>query len=213
MIDKRLEARAAIAATLPPSGIVFPSQQFKLIACDPPWPYKLRDKDRTHRNRISYPPMKTEQIMALPVAGLCDPKGCTLYLWTTNNHMREAYRCLDAWGFEAKTICTWEKMTNDGTKPRIGVGHYLRNCTEHFIVATKGKPGSASHRGTLGNHSTILHAPRREHSRKPDEFFNLVDELHPGDSKIELFARESRPDWTAWGLESALFDNQQEVRA
>jgi len=85
------------------------------------------------------------------------------------------------------------------------VGHWLRNCTEHCILATKGKPNSFKYLGTLTNQPTVLRARRREHSRKPEEFFKLVDSLCSGE-KLEMFARERRSGWDTWGDEVELFE-------
>jgi N6-adenosine-specific RNA methylase IME4 len=149
--------------------------------------------------------MKTEEILSLPVADLCDKSGCVLWLWFTNNHMIEAARCLEQWGFDLKTILTWEKVTKDGTKTHLGTGHWLRNCTEHCALAVRGNVKAFSGQ-TLTNESTILHSPRREHSRKPEQFFELVEKLCPDMTKLEMFARSSRVGWDCWGWEADMFD-------
>ena len=151
----------------------FPQQKYSCLVIDPPWFYRLRNKDKTHRNKIPYPPMKTEEIINLPIPDLCEEKGAILWLWTTKNHMPEACNCLQAWGFELKTILTWSKITKAG-KIRIGTGHWLRGNSEHCLLSTRGKVQSFSHRKKLTNQSTILHAQRREQSRKPEKFDKLV---------------------------------------
>ncbi|MCC5670366.1 adenine-specific DNA methyltransferase [Nostoc sp. CHAB 5784] len=178
---------------------------YQCIVIDPPWFYRLRSKDKTHRNRIPYQPMRTEEILALPIPELCGSNGCILWLWFTNNHMVEAAQCLQVWGFELKTILTWEKVTKDSTKTHLGVGHWLRNSTEHCALAVHGNVKAFSGR-TLTNESTILHSPRREHSRKPESFYQLVDKLCPDITKLEMFARESRDGWDCWGDQADLFD-------
>ncbi|WP_414756579.1 MT-A70 family methyltransferase [Anabaena sp. CCY 9910] len=178
--------------------------QYQCIVIDPPWFYRLRTNDKTHRNRIPYKPMRTEEILALPIPELCDSTGCILWLWFTNNHMIEAAQCLQVWGFDLKTILTWQKITKLGT-PHIGTGHWLRNCTEHCALAVRGNVKAFAGR-SLTNQSTILHAPRREHSRKPPEFFELVEKLCPGMTKLEMFARESRDCWDCWGDQADMFD-------
>ncbi|MFN6569898.1 MT-A70 family methyltransferase [Dendronalium sp. ChiSLP03b] len=183
--------------------------QYQCIVIDPPWFYRLRNQDKTHRNRIPYQPMRTEEILALPVRELSDSKGCVLFLWFTNNHMIEASQCLQAWGFDLKTIVTWEKVTKDGTKTHLGTGHWLRNCTEHCALAVRGNVRAFAGQ-TLTNQSTILHAPRREHSRKPPQFFELVEKLCPNMTKLEMFARESRVGWDCWGDEAEMFDRPVE---
>ncbi len=174
-------------------------KKYKCLVVDPPWFYHLRKNDKTHRNRIPYPPMKIEEILDLPIPKLCHKEGIVLWLWFTNNHMLEASQCLQVWGFEMKTILTWVKVSKAGN-PRIGTGHWLRNCTEHCILATKGKPSSFSFQKLLTNQSTVLMAERREHSRKPEEFYQLVEHLCP-ESRFELFARTRRPGWDCWGNE------------
>ena len=187
-------------------SLELPNKIYDAIAIDPPWPYKLRVKDATHRNRIPYEPMAIEKIQALPISELC-PKG-VLWLWTTNNHMPEACQLLRYWGFTLKTILTWEKTTNDGSRPRIGTGHWLRNCTEHCLLATRGKVSSFTHQKLLTNQPTILHAPRREHSRKPEEFYSLVNHLCPG-KKLDMFSRCDRPGWDSWGDQINMFTENQ----
>jgi N6-adenosine-specific RNA methylase IME4 len=119
--------------------------------------------------------------------------------------MVEAAQCLQTWGFELKTILTWEKVTKDGTKTHLGVGHWLRNSTEHCAMAVRGNVKAFAGR-TLTNQSSILHSPRREHSRKPEQFFELVEKLCPDMTKLEMFARESRDGWDCWGDQADLFD-------
>ncbi|MDZ8258951.1 MT-A70 family methyltransferase [Nostoc sp. ChiQUE01b] len=189
--------------------------QYQCIVIDPPWFYRLRNQDKTHRNRINYKPMHIGEILLLPVPNLSHPTGSVLWLWYTNNHMVEAAQCLQTWGFELKTILTWEKVTKDGTKTHLGVGHWLRNSTEHCALAVRGNVKAFSGR-TLTNESTILHSPRREHSRKPENFYQLVDKLCPDITKLEMFARESRDGWDCWGDQADLFDqpveqNQQDI--
>ena len=184
---------------------------YQCIVIDPPWFYRLRFKDKTHRNRIPYQPMRTEEILALPIPELCGSNGCILWLWFTNNHMIEAAQCLQTWGFELKTILTWEKVTKDNTKTHLGVGHWLRNSTEHCALAVRGNVKAFAGR-TLTNQSSILHSPRREHSRKPEQFFELVEKLCPDMTKLEMFARSSRVGWDCWGDEALKFDQPVEGR-
>ncbi|MBD2208216.1 adenine-specific DNA methyltransferase [Calothrix sp. FACHB-1219] len=186
--------------------IPLPEKSYQCIVCDPPWFYSLRSQDETHRNRITYKPMKLEEILALPLPELSSRSGCVLWLWFTNNHVGEAVQCVQHWGFEIKTILTWEKITKAG-KPHIGTGHWLRNCTEHCLLATKGQVKAFATMKTLTNEPTILHAARREHSRKPAEFYELVEKLCAGMTKLEMFSRQSRPAWDVWGDEVQKFDD------
>ena len=110
--------------------------------------------------------------------------------------MKEAYQLLDAWGFTAKTILTWDKQ-------KLGLGDWLRNITEHCIMAVRGRPVV-----TLTNQTTLISEARREHSRKPEAFYRLVEALCHG-TKLEMFAREPRDGWTRWGAESEKFGGGQ----
>jgi N6-adenosine-specific RNA methylase IME4 len=164
-----------------------PEGPFRVIAADPPWPYDRTD-DPTHRGSITYHKMDLEDIEALAVEAMAHDD-CVLWLWTTNSFMHEAYHVVEAWGFKPKTVLTW-------VKPKMGVGNYLRNITEHCIVAVRGKPVF-----NLTNQTTELRGEVREHSRKPEEFYELVEGLCPG-SKVEMFSREDRENWSSWGSET-----------
>lgn len=185
-IEKRETAEKINAEPIP-----LPTGKFRVIVADPPWQYDKRAGDVTHRGDLPYPSMTIEEICALDV-GARAHDDAILWLWTTNAHMREAYKVLDAWGFKEKTILTWAKT-------QIGLGDWLRAKTEHCIMAVRGRPTV-----TLTNETTLLEAPRREHSRKPTEFYELVEKLCPG-SKLEIFGREGREGWTTWGAEADKF--------
>ena len=187
MVSRRADA---IAAEPPP----LPDGCFRVIVADPPWAYGARAEDPSHRAANPYPQMPIEDIRALPVAGRAHDDA-VLWLWTTNGHMRDAYGVLEAWGFQPKTILTW-------AKDRMGTGDWLRGQTEHCLMAVRGRPVV-----TLTNQTTLLHAPMREHSRKPDAFYALVESLCPAphDGRLELFARQARPGWVAAGAEVGKF--------
>jgi N6-adenosine-specific RNA methylase IME4 len=189
--EVKRRAKDELGAKLDAMPVADPEGPFDVIVLDPPWQYTKRAEDHTHRARLSYPDMTTEAICGLPVAKLAGDN-CVLWLWTTNAFMRDAFRCLDAWGFTEKTILTW-------VKDRMGTGDWLRGKTEHCIMSIRGRPMV-----TLTNQTTFLEAPLREHSRKPDEFFDLVKALCHG-AKLEMFARERRDGWQAWGAEIGKF--------
>lgn len=189
------DAKAALAASLRTKPVPQATGLFNVIVSDPPWAYTKRAGDITHRADLPYPSMTTDAVCSLPVGDRCEPD-CILWLWTTNAFMRDAYRVLDAWGFQEKTILTW-------VKDRMGTGDWLRGQTEHCILAVRGKPIVQ-----LTNETTVLRGPVREHSRKPDEFYALVERLCPG-TKLEMFAREARPGWACWGAESTKFNGDK----
>ncbi len=155
-----------------------PTGLFQVIVADPPWRYESG-------NSLPYPTMDIEEIKAMPVAEIAD-EDAVLWLWTTNAHLRVAFDVIEAWGFEYRTLLTW-------VKDRMGTGEWLRGQTEHCMLAIRGKPVFLN-----GSHTTVLEAARREHSRKPEEFYELVEATSPG-NKLELFAREQRDGWRPFG--------------
>ena len=185
-IERKDEQIEAIRRTPP-----LPQGPFSVIVIDPPWPYAVRARDGTHRAGNPYPDMSLTEIKALPVDELAD-RNCIVWLWTTNAFLRVAFECLDAWEVEFKTMLTW-------VKDRMGLGDWLRGQTEHCMLAARGKPIR-----DLTNQTTVLQAPVREHSRKPEEFYALVEALCPS-SKAELFARSKRAGWFTWGAERERF--------
>jgi N6-adenosine-specific RNA methylase IME4/ParB-like chromosome segregation protein Spo0J len=183
--ERKAEQVRAIEGYEPPAG------KFHVIVADPPWAYESRAADTTHRAANPYPSMTTEDICKMPVAdnSLDD---CILWLWTTNAFMVDAHVVAARWGFQVKTMLTW-------AKDRMGTGDWLRGQTEHCLMCIRGKPIV-----TLTNQTTLLTGPMREHSRKPDEFYALVQSLCPG-SKCELFSREKRKGWHTFGAEAGKF--------
>lgn len=188
-----------------PAAPPLPAKKFNCVLLDPPWHYELRVQDDSHRNRIPYPSMTVEEIAMLPIVKMAGD-ATVMWMWTTNNHMPDACFLLQGWGFTLKTIITWVKTTNDGEKVRMGTGHWLRNATEHCLLAVRGDVSSFAHLETLTNETTVLFAPRREHSRKPVEMYELIEKLCPGGEKVELFARNTRQGWVSWGNEVEKYD-------
>ena len=162
----------------------FPTGPFQVIVADPPWRYESG-------NDLPYPTMPIEDIKAMPVAEIAD-ENAILWLWTTNAHLRVAFEVVEAWGFEYKTLLTW-------VKDRMGTGEWLRGQTEHCLLAARGRPVFLH-----GNHATLLEAARREHSRKPEEFYALVEATSPG-GKLELFCRQLRKGWQSYGNDMGKF--------
>jgi N6-adenosine-specific RNA methylase IME4 len=162
----------------------FPTGPFQVVVADPPWQYDSG-------NSLPYPTMPLDDIKSMPVRDIAD-ENSILWLWTTNTHLPVAFDVLTAWGFEYKTVLTW-------VKDRMGTGEWLRGQTEHCMLAARGKPIFLH-----GSHTTVLEALRREHSRKPEEFYSMVESTCPG-SKVDLFARERRPGWRQFGNQVDFF--------
>ena len=205
--DKVGQLKLAIELNLIPGLPPIQNIDYKLIVIDPPWQYHLRETDVSHRGRCPYPSMSDEQILSLPIGSIAHTDSYLL-LWVTNNHLPLGFSCLNYWGFEYRSIFTWLKTTKASTeeepKVNFGIGHYGRNCTEHFLVATRGKPGCFTNHGLTNIPNTIF-APRTKHSEKPPQFWAVADRLAEklGGLKIELFARSKRDGWDAWGAEAS----------
>ena len=176
-----------------PSPVTPPLPQgiFNVIAIDPPWPYGTVYDPDSRRVASPYPEMGLDELGALKIPSADD---CILWLWATNAFMHDAYHLLEAWEFEPKTILTWFKG-EDPDHIKTGVGYWLRGQTEHCILAVKGNP-IITHEAQ----GTALFSKATTHSTKPDEFYELVDSLCPG-QRLEMFARKPREGWTVWGIE------------
>lgn len=184
--------RVELAKGLNAKPLPRPEGPFDVLVADPPWRYDKREGDATSRGHLDYPDMTVDEICAAIPRALAGDDAL-LWLWTTNAHILEAARVLGAWGFAHKTLLTWDKG-------RIGLGDWLRGQTEHCILAVRGSPTFIG-----GVDSTLLRGDVREHSRKPESFYELVDRTSPG-SKLELFSRSARPGWAAWGAELEKFN-------
>jgi N6-adenosine-specific RNA methylase IME4 len=181
-------------------------KRYGTIVVDPPWKYtKTPTEPRGPGAGASaehyYPTMRSEAIAALPVGELAADV-CHLYVWVTNPILTEqrpdirgsatAMDVVRAWGFEPKTLLTWEK-----TGP-VGMGFYFRGQTEHVIFATRGREAGIPPELRQPN---IFRAPRGRHSEKPDVFIDRVERVSPA-PRIELFARRARFGWDYWGNEA-----------
>ena len=123
-----------------------------------------------------------------------------LWLWTTHRFLPDAFALVDGWGFQQKVTVTWVKTDRSGEKQRFGVGRWLRSSSEFCIMAVKGSPQIQ-----LTSQTTVVHGPLREHSRKPDEFYEMVDSLCLGARRVDVFSREPRPGWDQVGVEPNKF--------
>jgi N6-adenosine-specific RNA methylase IME4 len=170
----------------------FRSILFKAIVVDPPWEYD--DQGSRIGASLHYDTMSVDEMAGLPVGELEAADGCHLYLWVTNGFLRQAYRLLDAWGFEEKTVITWVKRSASG-RINFGFGHYFRNATEHIVFATRGNLPTL-----CADQANVVFAPRCRHSEKPQAVYRLVERMSPA-PYLELFARSKRRGWHAWGNE------------
>ena len=170
---------------------------FATILADPPWQFQNRTGKMApeHKRLNRYATMPLEDIMALPVAELtADP--AHLYLWAPNALLPEGLAVLKAWGFEYKTNVIWEKIRKDGGPDGRGVGFYFRNVTEVLLFGVRGANARTLPPGR--SQVNLIRSRKREHSRKPDEQYALIESCSKG-PYLELFARGPRKGWVPWG--------------
>ncbi len=170
---------------------------FATVLADPPWQFTNRTGKMApeHKRLRRYPTLNLQEIKELPVnALLMEP--AHLYLWVPNALLAEGLQVMASWGFTYKTNIIWYKVRKDGGPDRRGVGFYFRNVTEMLLFGVRGKNARTLPPGRI--QENIIISPKREHSRKPDEQYRLIESCSPG-PYIELFARGARPGWFAWG--------------
>jgi N6-adenosine-specific RNA methylase IME4 len=172
------------------------SETFGTILADPPWRFNNNTgKAAPEHKRLSrYSTLTLNEIMALPVGRLAAEKA-HLYLWVPNALLSEGLSVMKAWGFTYKTNLVWHKIRKDGGSDGRGVGYYFRNVTEIVLFGVKGGVRTLAPGRRQVN---LLATRKREHSRKPDEQYAIVEACSPG-PYIELFARGQRDGWTSWG--------------
>jgi N6-adenosine-specific RNA methylase IME4 len=176
------------------------SRKFGTILADPAWRFVNRTGKMApeHRRLSRYGTMDVEEIEALPVQQIAAPVS-HLYLWVPNALLPEGLRVMKAWGFQYKTNIVWEKVRKDGGPDGRGVGFYFRNVTELILFGVRGKNARTFAAGR--RQVNFLATRKREHSRKPDEQFAIIEACSPS-PRIELFARGPRANWTTWGDQS-----------
>jgi N6-adenosine-specific RNA methylase IME4 len=160
------------------------SKKYGAVIIDPPWDI---DQKGARGAVMHYDLMTLDQIKAMPISDLTEPDA-HCWLWVMNGTLRHGYDVLEAWGFTPRSVFTW-------VKPRLGLGNYLRNATEHVL------------RGTRGKAPVLYRAqpnwgffPIQDHSHKPEEFHEIVKRVSPG-PYLELFARRRYPGFDVWGNE------------
>lgn len=171
----------------------WPEGKYQVIYADPPWRYEnppMGDTGRSIENH--YPTMDLDEICALDV-GLVADDNCILLMWATAPKLAESMEVITAWGFTYRTCMVW-------VKDKIGMGYYARNQHELLLIAKRGEmaPPEPSDRP-----SSVLQAPRLEHSAKPLEYYDIIERMYPTQNKIELFCRSPRDGWAVWGNQAA----------
>jgi len=173
---------------------------YKTVLADPPWRFANRTGKVApeHRRLDRYSTMTLDDIKALPVAE-ATADAAHLYLWVPNALLPDGLAVMEAWGFRYVSNLVWAKRRKDGGPDGRGVGFYFRNVTELILFGVKGSMRTLSPARRQVN---MIETRKREHSRKPDEQYSLIEECSPG-PYLEMFARYPRPGWDVWGDESA----------
>jgi N6-adenosine-specific RNA methylase IME4 len=173
---------------------------FKTVYADPPWQFHNRTGKVApeHRRLDRYSTMSLSAIKALPVAAHV-AQDAHLYLWVPNALLPDGLDVLTAWGFRYVSNIIWAKRRKDGGPDGRGVGFYFRNVTEILLFGVRGVLRTLAPARSQVN---MIETRKREHSRKPDEFYPLIEACSPG-PYLEMFARRARPGWSVFGDESA----------
>lgn len=156
--------------------------KYPTILADPPWDVQQLGGLGAVQH---YQLMSVERITEMPISDLATDNA-HLWLWVTNATLRAGYDVMEAWGFTPRSPLTW-------IKPRLGLGNYLRNATEHLILGTRGRAPV-----NFKAQPTWMFAPLQDHSHKPEEQYAVIERISPG-PYLELFARRRQPGWDAWG--------------
>ena len=170
--------------------------EYGTIMADPPWQFDNRTGKVApeHRRLRRYATMSLADICSFPVGAHAAQKS-HLYLWVPNALLQEGLSVLGAWGFAYKTNLTWFKIRKDGGPDGRGVGFYFRNVTETILFGVKGRMRTLAPGRRQVN---LLATRKREHSRKPDEIYKIIEACSPG-PRLELFARAPREGWDQFG--------------
>jgi N6-adenosine-specific RNA methylase IME4 len=174
-------------------------RKFSTVLADPPWQFSNRTgKIAPEHKRLSrYCTMTIQDIMEMPVSQIVTDTA-HLYLWVPNALLAEALEVMKRWGFTYKTNVIWYKIRKDGGPDRRGVGFYFRNVTEMVLFGVRGKNARTLQPGRT--QPNIVSSRKREHSRKPDELYDIIESCSPA-LYLELFARGERDGWQQWGNE------------
>jgi N6-adenosine-specific RNA methylase IME4 len=183
-------------------------KRYDIILADPPWSYDSRGVAGAAAKQ--YPTMTDAEIAALPLPDISE-RGAFVLMWATAPKLPQAFDVMKAWGFEFKTMfLVWMKTAKNGEPVRNGIGFYTRSACEYMLLGRR-KDAKVPLKDVRASQSVsqMILAPRREHSRKPDETFERISAFFkPELTRVELFSRESRPGWDCWGLETGKFDEE-----
>ena len=175
--------------------LAYPTGKYRCIVIDPPWKYDKKYEYSIYGRSVTpYPVMTLEEIKNIPIASHRD---CIIFMWTTQKYLFAAIEILQHWGFKYKHYIVWDKG-------KMGMGQFLRLQTEICLIGMKGTIQPLLVETT--DIRDIIHEQGREHSRKPDQFYDIVDRIVPF-KKLEYFSRTPRDGWDTWGNDLKKFEN------
>lgn len=181
---------------------------YKAILADPPWRFTNRTGKVApeHKRLNRYGTLSLEEIMEIPVS-LAASDNSHLYLWVPNALLLEGLEVMKAWGFQYKSNIIWHKVRKDGGPDGRGVGFYFRNTTEIVLFGVRGRMRTLAPGRSQVN---VIRTQKQEHSRKPDEMYELIEKCSPGPF-LEIFARGKRPGWDVFGNQADNYDIEWET--
>jgi len=186
IMKMRAERDEQLKKSLPP----LPNKKYQVIYMDPPWRYNF-SRSVTREIENQYPTMELEEIKALPINRLAEDDS-VLFLWATSPKLEEALQVINAYGFKYITSAVWDKV-------HIGMGYYFRSRHEYLLI---GKKGSLPVPKPENRPASIINIPREKHSKKPVEFYVIIEKMYPDATKIEIFSRINKKGWDTWGYEA-----------
>lgn len=194
--EERLQKIEEVKQKIEAENIIQPNKKYHVIAIDPPWSYKEKGgfssedyNSESNRGAVDYPVMNVEQIKNIELPAADD---CVLFLWTTHAFLRDSFEIMENWSFDYKATLVWDKV-------KMGIGRTIRMQVEFCLIGIKGNPiinGSAER--------DIITEARREHSRKPEAFYEMVERMCIG-NKLDYFSRNNRNNWEHYGAETGKF--------
>ncbi len=179
-------------------------KKFRTVLADPPWQFqnKTGKVAPEHKRLNRYDTMTLDEIISLPVSRITE-ETAHLYLWVPNALLPDGLRVMEAWGFQYKANIVWHKVRKDGGPDGRGVGFYFRNTTELLLFGVKGKNARTLAPGR--SQVNIIRTMKREHSRKPDEQYAIIESCSSGPF-LEMFGRGSREKWVTWGNQADSYE-------
>ena len=189
--------------------IAFPNKKYQIIYADPPWEYK-ESGGGSRVVKAHYPTMSINEICKLPIHRIADDT-CILFIWITFPRLKQGFQVIESWGFEYYGLAfDWIKTNTKSNTPFWGMGYYTRQNTEVCLIGVR-KDKKKRIKPLARNVLSVIHSPKREHSRKPDEVRDYIVQICGDIPRIELFARQEIDGWDCWGNEVNLMENESAI--